>query len=127
MPSDPPRIGLKKFSRHCTARKIFYVGIVDQILFVFECLPYRTSLALSFSIGNNRAMSEKQRSLCKDVYRAHDESKAWSLYSRKDRKHVLATMSQRAYYSFRGVDCKNLLWEIAIIKNMRYHAKKTAS
>ena len=35
--------------------------------------------------------------------------KAWSLHSRKDRKHVLAAMSQRAYYSSPGVNCKNLL------------------
>ena len=40
---------------------------------------------------------------------------------------MLATMSQNAYYSCLGVDCKNLLLEIAIIKNMRYHAKKTTS
>ena len=39
----------------------------------------------------------------------------------------IVSMSQRAYYSSPGVDCKNLLWEIAIIKNMRYHVKKTAS
>ena len=45
-------------------------------------------------------------------------------FKRKDRKHVLATMSQRVYYSSQGVDYKNLLWEIAIIKNMRYHVKK---
>ena len=32
-------------------------------------------------------------------------------------------MSQRAYYSFPGVDWKYLLWEIAVIKNMRYHVK----
>ena len=32
-------------------------------------------------------------------------------------------MSQKAYYSSPGVDCKNLLWEIAIIKNMRYRVK----
>ena len=32
-------------------------------------------------------------------------------------------MFQRAYYSSPGVNCKNLLWEIAIIKNMRYHVK----
>ena len=32
-------------------------------------------------------------------------------------------MSQRAYYSSPGVDCENLLLEIAIIKNMRYHVK----
>ena len=41
MPPDPPRI----------ARKIFYVGMVDLILLVFKCLPYRTLSALSFSIG----------------------------------------------------------------------------
>ena len=35
--------------------------------------------------------------------------KAWSPYSQKDRKHVLATMSQRAYNTSPGVDCKNLL------------------
>ena len=46
------------------------------------------------------------------------QTKAWSPYGRKDRKHVLATMSQKAYYSSPKVDCKNLLWEIAIIKNM---------
>ena len=28
---------------------------------------------------NNRAMSEKQRSSCKDVYRVHDNSKVWPL------------------------------------------------
>ena len=50
--------------------------------------------------------------------------KAWSPYSRKDRKHVLATMSQRAYFSSLGVDCKNLLWGIAIIKNIHYHVNK---
>ena len=33
-------------------------------------------------------------------------------------------MSQRAYYSSLGVDCKNLLWEIAIVKNIYYHVKK---
>ena len=32
-------------------------------------------------------------------------------------------MYQRAYYSSPGVNCKNLLWEIAIIKNMRYDVK----
>ena len=32
--------------------------------------------------------------------------KAWFPYSCK---HVLATMSQRAYYSSPGVDCKNLV------------------
>ena len=36
-------------------------------------------------------------------------------------------MSQKAYYSSPGVDCKNLLWEIAIIKNMRKNYEKTAS
>ena len=35
--------------------------------------------------------------------------KTWSPYGQKYRKHVLATMSQRAYYSSPGVDCKNLL------------------
>ena len=35
--------------------------------------------------------------------------KAWSPYNRKDREHVLATMSQRAYYSSPGVDWNNLL------------------
>ena len=50
---------------------------------------------------------------------------AWSPYGRKDRKHVLVTMSQKAYYSSPDIDCKNLLWEIAIIKNMRYHMKKS--
>ena len=34
-------------------------------------------------------------------------------------------MSQRAYYSSPGVDYKNLIWEIAIIKSMRYYVKKT--
>ena len=33
-------------------------------------------------------------------------------------------LSQRVYYSSLGVDCKNLLREIAIIKDMRYHVKK---
>ena len=33
----------------------------------------------------------------------------WSPFSQKDRKHVLATMSQRAYYSSPGVDSKILL------------------
>ena len=33
-------------------------------------------------------------------------------------------MSQRAYYISLGVDCKNLWWEIAIIKNIHYHVKK---
>ena len=37
---------------------------------------------------------------------------------RNDRNHVLATMSQRAYYSSPVVDCKNLLWKIATIKNI---------
>ena len=32
--------------------------------------------------------------------------------------------SPRAYYSSLGVNCKNLLWEIAIIKNIHYHVKK---
>ena len=35
-------------------------------------------------------------------------SKAWSAYSRKDRKHVLATISQTTYYSSPCVECKNL-------------------
>ena len=51
---------------------------------------------------------------------------AWSPYSRKDRKHVLANMSQRAYYSSPSVDCKNLLWEIAIIKKHALPCEKTA-
>ena len=50
--------------------------------------------------------------------------KAWSPYSRKDHKHVIATMSQGVYHSFPGVDCKNLLCKIAIIRNMRYHVKQ---
>ena len=33
-------------------------------------------------------------------------------------------MSLRAYYNSSSVNCKNLLWEIAIIKNMSYHVKK---
>ena len=32
-------------------------------------------------------------------------------------------MSQRAYYSSQGVVCKNVLWGIAIIKNMHYHVE----
>ena len=35
--------------------------------------------------------------------------KAWSPYSRKGRKHVLATMFQRAYYSSPCVNCKSLV------------------
>ena len=57
-------------------------------------------------------------------FKSQHEIKAWSPYSQKDRKHVLATMSQRAYHSSPGVDCKNLLWEIAIIKSIHYHVKK---
>ena len=30
---------------------------------------------------NNHAVSAKQRSSCKDVYRVHDNSKVWSLFS----------------------------------------------
>ena len=60
-----------------------------------------------------------------EVTKSHP--KALSPYSRKDRKHVLATMCQRAYYSSLGVDCKNLWWEIAIIKNIYYHVEKAAS
>ena len=33
-------------------------------------------------------------------------------------------MYQRAYYSSLGLDCKNLLSDIAIIKNIHYHVKK---
>ena len=37
---------------------------------------------------------------------------------------MLAIMSQKVYHSSLGVDCKILLLETAIIKNMRYHVKK---
>ena len=40
---------------------------------------------------------------------------------------MLATIYQKAYYSYPGVNCKNILWEIAIIKNMCHHVETIAN
>ena len=78
------------------------------------CLALTLKFFKIAQISESDCAIQRRRVLC---------SKAWSPYSRKGRKHVLATMFQRAYYSSPGVNCKNLLWEIAIIKNMHYHVK----
>ena len=53
--------------------------MVDQFYLSFNVSLIERYLHFPLVQENNRALNKKQRSLCKCVYRAHDESQVWPM------------------------------------------------
>ena len=128
-PSLKPGLHIsRKDRKHMVANMYFKLYRYDLVL-ILEMITICDISQETYSINILTALKSSLKHRRKHVLWSFRLYGTWSPYSRKDRKHVLATMSQGAYYSCPGGDYKNLLCErlLFIIKNMRYHVKKTAS